>query len=153
MAELLVKAEKTWMEKISLADWDKHQLTQEKYDARGEVGDIVEVRQDGSLYGNLECPPKFVVIKIPDLNFEKARSVLQNALQTIEIRNILGIDREIPKMVKKRKFRVPATLVDTALTQGGILTLTKAQIAGYIRKRSLDNNVIVENSITAQEFI
>ena len=46
MAELLIKA-------VSAAD-----------PAGYQKGDIVEVRNDGAVYGTLECPPLFVVVKI-----------------------------------------------------------------------------------------
>ncbi len=49
MAELLIKA-------VPAAD-----------PACYQKGDIVEVRNDGALYGTSECPPLFVVVKIPGI--------------------------------------------------------------------------------------
>lgn len=65
MAEILIKAKPNWMENIPPEEWGKHQITQEKFSRRSEPGDICVVRPDGWVWGNKECPPNFILIKVP----------------------------------------------------------------------------------------
>jgi hypothetical protein len=151
MAEFLIKARgNQWMENLPLADWVSKGLTQERYNARDEKGDIIVVKPDGWGWGKCECLPGFVVIKIPQLDWEKAKFVIEKSLY--ETTTISGEERQVVR--KKRIYRVPATLVDEAIANKGILTLTTKDAIGYIQKRSLNiSKEIIESNITAQEFI
>lgn len=63
MAELLVHAKVHWMELADREKWSKDQIAQ--FERRTRLGDVICVREDGWGWGGRECPPDYVVIKIP----------------------------------------------------------------------------------------
>ncbi len=188
------------MENLPKENWATKQLTQEKYDARGEKGDVVEVRPDDLKWGRLECPPDYVKIKVPTLDHTKTKPILEGGVYDLvledNVKSIIPVDiwettyalniippkaeniyASVPvilntvhkiggiagyevrgqawknKLFKKRKFRVPASLVDQALLNHGELTLTDLEFISYLRKRELDTNkVIVENTIAIKDL-
>jgi len=52
-------------------------LHDEKYAARYQVGDIVEVQEDG-FWANRGCGPKFSVVKLPGVSKEKAKYLMES---------------------------------------------------------------------------
>ena len=79
MAEFLIKARgNQWMEQLAKESWATKNLTQEQYDARSEKGDVAIVRPDGHPWGNKECPPDFVIIKVP--GYEVKREEIEQGL-------------------------------------------------------------------------
>jgi hypothetical protein len=48
-------------------------ITQNGYDSRTQVGDVIVVRPDGWEWGTRECLPEYVVIKLPGVSEEDAK--------------------------------------------------------------------------------
>jgi len=152
MAEFLIKATSAnWMDDTS--KWAVKGVTQEMYDKRSLKGDIFIVRDNKHPWGKCECPPQYVVVKIPDLDWVKAKQILENCLME-DTGTLNGQGQPILIMRKKRIYKVPTVVVDNILANGGVLTVTKAQAINYIRKRRLNaSKTIEEDTITAQEFV
>jgi len=154
MAEFLIKAEgNKWMEALAKESWSTKNLTQEQFDARSEIGDIVVVRDDGHPWGKCECPPQYVVIKVPKMDWEKVKAVVEKGLY--ETRMITIDSREVEQQVMRKKhlYKVPSTLVDTAIKEKGVLEIKEEEMVGYINKRSLDvAKAITVSTITSAEF-
>ena len=90
-------------------------------------GDIVVVMPDGHKWGNAECLPTFVIVKIPGLSVE-------TAMKYIEPAYVLG--NEEFGIAERRRWTV---LVDTIpnsiknqLLSTGQVTVTLSQILNYI---------------------
>ena len=67
MAEFLVKAKPSWNGKGK------------------EVGDIVVVRPDGWKWGNKECPPDYIIVKLPSMSFEDAKEYEKKLTKTVYV--------------------------------------------------------------------
>jgi len=148
MAEFLIKASSAnWMDNTS--KWTAKGVTQEKYDGRSQKGDIVEVRKDGATYGRLECPPQYVVIKVPELDAEKVKSILEQ-----RVYDITTVDsREVQTLRRKHAYCVPTTLVDNAIKDKGVLELKQDDFIAYITKYSLSaQKNLATNTITSAEL-
>ncbi len=147
MAEFLIKARgNQWMGNLPVDQWPAKGLTQEIFDARGEKGDVVEVRQDGAIYGRLECLPDYVVVKVPKVDYPKAKAkqIERGVYETTVVDG-----REVRTLRKKRTFWIPAALVDTAIAQGGVMTInTAAQFVGNLWKRSWNGAALVSARAT-----
>ncbi len=74
--EFLIYAQHHWMEFVDRSNWTKVQL--DKYERSYRKGDLVVVMPNGHKWGNEERPPKFVIVKVPDLNVEVARNYITN---------------------------------------------------------------------------
>jgi hypothetical protein len=153
MAEFLIKAQgNLWMENLAKEDWATKKLTQEQFDARSEIGDIVVVKPDGHPWGRCECPPQYVVIKVPKMDWEKAK-ILEKGLYETRLVTVGDREEEQQIMRKKHLYQVPSTLVDLAVKEKGVLEIKEEEMIAYISKRSLDaNKVIVKSAITAMEI-
>jgi len=68
--------------KLKQDDIDKLSVEKKQsYDARSQKGDIIVVKPDGWKWGKEECPPRFVVIKVPEIKYEDAKKSFQDALK------------------------------------------------------------------------
>jgi len=125
MAELLVRAQKHWMDDLKQEDVDKMTaIEKEHYEARCQIGDVVAVRPDGWKWGKLECPPEFVIVKIPDMKVEDAEHFNK---QLNEVVTESGKERL--KMVRFRKYALPKTDIETAKTSAQSISLTESSLA------------------------
>jgi hypothetical protein len=152
MAEILIKATSAnWMDDTS--KWTAKKVTQEMYDKRSLKGDIFIVRDNKHPWGKCECPPQYVVIKVPNLDWVKMKAIIEQGLYETRVETVNEVERETQVLRKKRIYTVPETLVDEAIKNGGTLEIKDTEMIGYISKRTLDTNkAIVATSITAQEF-
>ena len=152
MAEFLIKAEgNKWMEALAKESWTTKKLTQEQFDARSEIGDIVVVRSDGYPWGKCECPPQYVVIKVPKMDWEKAKAVLEKGLYETRIIDSREVEQQVLR--KKHLYQVPSTLVDLAVKEKGVLEIKEEEMIAYISKRSLDaDKEIIKSAITSTEI-
>lgn len=101
-------------------------------DRRGcyKRGDIVVVMPDNHKWGNAECLPTFVIVKIPGLGVETAKKYVEPAY-------VLG--NETFGVAERRKWRIlvdsiPAIIKNTLLSTGQV-TVTLAQVRNYIEDR------------------
>ena len=135
MAELLVKLKSQWMESIDPKDWVKHQITQEKFDRRGVQGDIIVVKPDGWKWGKRECHPEYVIVKCPELSYEKAK-VLESQLYK-------GVDED-RELVAKRKYKINSSLLLLAsLDIKGQVTEEKTSLYGNINEKYVNTLGVV----------
>jgi hypothetical protein len=128
MAQLLIKALEPWNNDNPLAPSE-----------RSRLGDIIVVRPDDHVWGNEECLPRFIVVKITNLSYEDAKH-LEESLMVDD-----GVDEQgIPKkkMAKVRKWQVPKSYMTNAINAGNsVITITltahqQAFIQNLIEKTS-----------------
>jgi len=108
MAELLVRAKGHWMDAWDankIASLDTHEL--ENYNSRSQLGDIIVVRPDGWEWGGSECLPDFIVVKLNEVSEEDAKIYEKSLMDTT--------DPEKPKMLKRRKYKVPSDTIQTQI--------------------------------------
>ena len=117
MAELLVWARGHWLDDTPQDKIDA--MTNDElvsFNARIQKGDVVVVRPDGWEWGALECPPDFIVIKVPDMKFEDAQLYEQSLTD--------NTNQEKSVTLKIRKYAIDPSVVDgilNPLTGGGKL--------------------------------
>lgn len=115
--EFLIKAKPHWKD-----SWTQEQVdalspeAKKEYDSRSQVGDIIVVRPDGWEWGNEECLPNFIIVKVPDMTMEEAKQYEESL-----------IDAETMEVKKVRKYHVEEAEVNDAKNNGGVLQRTKAQ--------------------------
>jgi len=108
MAELLVKAQEAWNHEA-----DTKKMTDDEikaWNARSRKGDVIVVRPDGWAWGREECPPRFVVIKIPGVKVEDVKHYEE---QLIEVDDV----NYKAEMFKTRKHAVDVATVEDCLKQ------------------------------------
>jgi len=91
-------------------------------DARGcyKKGDIVDVRPDGFRWGREEGPPKFYIVKMPDLKVEDARKYMQ-PLFSQELNKEGWFDK-----LRRRQYQIDVTTLQANLTTAKAAELTSA---------------------------
>ena len=62
MAELLIRAIGHWRDNEDTSKMSEQELV--SWNARSQKGDIIVVRPDGWKWGNCECLPDFIVVKV-----------------------------------------------------------------------------------------
>jgi hypothetical protein len=128
MAELLVKAQEPWNNDLPNAPSE-----------RSRLGDIIVVRPDSHVWGNEECLPRFIVVKITNMTYDDAKN-LEESLMVDDGLDERGIMKR--KMAKVRKWQVPQAYMLNAIQKGDSvveITLTNKQqafIANLIEKTS-----------------
>lgn len=128
MAELLIKANKHWMDDLTQAEVAK--LTdKDSYNSRSQMGDVVVVRPDGWKWGKAECLPDFIIVKIPDMSVEEAKKYEEPL-------NTPAKGDAAPKLLKYRKYQISLADVEEAKRRGGILIRTKALSIKNIKEKA-----------------
>ena len=128
MAQFLIKALEPWNN-------DDPQAPSE----RSRLGDIIVVRPDDHVWGNEECLPRFIVVKITNMTYDDAKN-LEESLMVDDGLDEHGIMKR--KMAKVRKWQVPQAYMLNAIQKGDSvveITLTNKQqafIANLIEKTS-----------------
>ena len=130
-AQLLIKAKPSWMENIPREKWKEYGITQEEYNRRWEVGDVVVVRPDDWKWGRLECPPRFVVIKVP-INAK----ILKKLEEPLYFNG---------KLLKRRKWRLSSVYIEK-IRNIGMDTLTIEALKEKIKRKVVKDGKIVEES-------
>lgn len=100
MAEILIYAKVHWMETATAeqkAKWDDRRWA--AYERRLVKGNPIIVKPDGWKWGKRECPPDFVVLKIPGLSVEEADKYTIAAFDYLKEKDELG---RFPLLAKKR---------------------------------------------------
>ena len=128
MTQFLVKAQEPW-----------NNASQDAPSERSRLGDIIVVRPDSHVWGNEECLPRFIVVKITNMTYDDAKH-LEESLMVDD-----GVDEHgnpKTKMAKVRKWQVPQAYMLDAIQKGDSvieITLTNKQqafIANLIEKTS-----------------
>ena len=98
-----------------------------------KVGDIVEVRPDGAVYGRKELlAEKFIIVRVPGLNYETS-CYLMDAL-------VDDTDQENPVFLKARRYTIKDALdlLDQYHVEGNIYEVPfHASWNSYIRDKGL----------------
>ena len=118
MAELLVKAQEPWNNDLPNAPSE-----------RSRLGDIIVVRPDSHVWGNEECLPRFIVVKVTNMTYDDAKH-LEESLMVDDGLDEHGIMKR--KMAKVRKWQVPQAYMLNAIHDGNSvieITLTNKQLA------------------------
>ena len=118
MAELLVKAQEPWNNDLPNAPSE-----------RSRLGDIIVVRPDSHVWGNEECLPRFIVVKVTNMTYDDAKH-LEESLMVDDGLDEHGIIKR--KMAKVRKWQVPQAYMLDAIHDGNSvieITLTNKQQA------------------------
>jgi len=113
-------------------DEDKAQELADK-DKRGcyKAGDVVAMRPDGFEWGRMECPPTFVVVKVPEITDAAEYEHLMKSPMEVKVRKgPNGQDEEHKVATQRRGHRVA---ID-GLLHGD--TLSKAAFAALITAKS-----------------
>lgn len=97
-------------------------------------GDVVAVEPDGWQWGKLEGPPKFVIVKIPDMTVEEAEQYVESERGT-------SSDPKLPTpVVTKRKYKLSIdntpSEIKNELETKGIVTMTKIQATGFLKDKT-----------------
>ncbi|MFA6100393.1 MAG: hypothetical protein WC750_06030 [Patescibacteria group bacterium] len=95
MAELLIKAKKHWMDEFTQKQIDDLPVNaKESYNARTQIGDVIVVKPDGWPWGNEECLPTFLVIKLPGVAVSDVEYLTQELYGDVEKDYSLRIEKE-----------------------------------------------------------
>ena len=121
MAEFLIKAQgNLWMENLAKENWASKGLTQRTFDARGQIGDIIVVKPDGWVWGNKECLPSFVVVKLSGMTEEEAKKYEETLMQDEVITRQGTIDKKEwedetkqVKFIQSNRFTEIPTVIET----------------------------------------
>jgi hypothetical protein len=121
MCEILVYAKVQWMEEVSEEEKDKWGVKMwAKYNRRLVKGNPIVVKPDGWKWGKRECPPDFVVLKIPNMTVKEGEKYLTVASDRVAE---LTEDGSYPVLHKKR-YRFDVDDVDVAKLAKGIINTT-----------------------------
>lgn len=126
MAEILIKAKSHWMENIDRSSWDQNELN--KYARRTSVGSPIVIKPDNWNWGGKECPPQFIVLKLPGVEIKDIRKYLESEYTTIN-------EQEPLEMLKQRKYQFPEDLVNEVIVAGEE-TITLQEMESLIIDRS-----------------
>ena len=119
MAELLVRAHKSWMEDIPQATKDTwYEWQWAKYNRRRRKGNPIVVKPDGWKWGRKECLPQYVVVRV-DMSVAEARKYVEKGFE--------GKDEDL--IIKyNRKYSFDVNELNVAiLTSNPILIKTKEE--------------------------
>jgi len=138
MAEFLVRVKKHWMDDISQSEIDAMTVDERRnFDSRTQIGDIIVVRPDGWVWGNEECLPTFLVVKVVGINVADVAK-FEEPLNEIYMENIDGEDVAMNRLLKRRKYQIPVAWVENKAQQGDSVVIVSVNA----QKVALINSVI-----------
>lgn len=105
-----------------------------------EIGDIVSVQPDGHTWGNAECLPEYLIVKLPNISFDTIKHFREQLLRELTVDEVNNLsDSEKPhahnlrKIVKRRKWYVPKNWVEQKAALGEPVTIkVNAQKQAFI---------------------
>jgi len=131
MAELLIRASGHWLDSKTQGEVDAMpQGERDSYNARTQVGDIIIVKPDGWEWGKEECLPTFLVIKLPQVDVATVEHFTQSLFDRT--------DPDNPKLLKRRKFRIPEIWVSNHVLLGESVI----EVNLSAQKQALINSVV-----------
>lgn len=133
-AEILIRAQNHWLETADTTGWSQKRLD-EKHRTTVKGCPIV-IMPDGWNWGNLEGLPDFIRVNL--VWADTTRPPITPA----QIKHYLsGLQDETKKILKRRKYRIPAVLVDSVMNHyGGVITLTPAKLLNVIKEYKQDGS-------------
>lgn len=140
MAEILVLAKDHWMEKTPQEERDKwDSKTKDKFNRRVKKGSPIVVKPDGWVWGKEECPPNYIVVKVPDISVEEAQKYIRRVEQDQVVLQKTGkFMREITtkKVKHRRRYQLDPTVVDAAIAVKGNLITTRDEFEQRIQEHN-----------------
>ena len=83
-------------------------------------GDIIIVKPDGWKWGKCECPPEYVVVKLPNVKPDDIKHYEQTLQSEPDIEGKTTL-------LKRRKYAIDTVTVDTCASEiGGVKEISKA---------------------------
>jgi len=147
MAILLIKADAHWMDALTEEEVQKYASKDlsfmDSYNARYQKGDVVEVREDGCPFGNSECLPKFLVVKVDGKKSDWLH------LMTPETEDQLKFDDQKmesyveSKTILRRKYEFPIEALVSKTKMDTIKASESMVIDTYDSKSVLDKTILV----------
>lgn len=107
---------------------DRINKLDDQYNARPLVGDIVEVRTDGTGMGKLE-PESFVLVKVPEMSEKEARDYTGPLLDDIPS------EENMPKTIKQFRFSVDISGI--MFTIDGKTTMSRDEFLSLITEKKV----------------
>jgi hypothetical protein len=140
MAELLVRAKKHWMDDFTQKQVDAMTPEEKRsYEARSQIGDVIVVRPDGWKWGSCECPPEYVVVKIPGMKEDDAKFYEESLYEDVEDKE----GKVEQKLLRLRKNALPKIDIESAKADTGILELSTTSLSvKTIVKSGLSSEVV-----------
>ena len=133
MCEFLIYAKVQWMEGVSEKDREKWTSDQwAKYNRRLVKGNPIVVKPDGWKWGKEECPPSFVVLKIPDMTVEEGVKYLEKAVDYTKEPD--AETKEYPTLYRK-KWKFDVSDVESALISKDPIVSTKTIVETKLEDR------------------
>lgn len=87
-----------------------------------EAGDIITVKPDGWKWGDKECLPAFMVVKVPNLD-EKQVKIYEEPLYTASIE-----PEKPPEVTKVRKYNIPLSFMKSEMDTGKSELITQKTV-------------------------
>jgi hypothetical protein len=116
---------------IRLVDNTSQETQAEQKSALGKTGDVIAIRHNGAGWGKKEGPPKYAVIKIPDLTVAQAKKYLEPEIDYT--------DPENPITLTYRKYRLVFSELSTGmknkLKEGTEVSVQWTQIKGKVENK------------------
>jgi len=133
MAELLVMTMNHGMDKLTQEKVDKMTPEQKRsYEARSQYGDVIVVRPDGHKWGTKECPPDYVVVKIPEMSYEEAKKYEESLCE-----DFIEKDGKVGKrIIRVRKHNFLKVDVEAAQLGSTSMSLSKTQAIAKVAIKS-----------------
>jgi hypothetical protein len=126
MAELLVRAQKHWMDDFTQKQVDAMTPEEKRsYEARSQIGDVIVVRPDGWKWGSCECPPEYVIVKVPGMSEADAKFYEESLYEDVEDKDG-KVDRQLLRI---RKHSLPKTDIETAKVEDKQIELTSISLS------------------------
>jgi len=98
-------------------------------------GDIIIVKPDGWKWGKCECPPEYVIVKLPNVKPDD----IKHYEQTLTTEPDKDGKTEI---LKRRKYAIDTATVDTCASEiGGVKEISKV---------SFDSKLITKTAVTTE---
>jgi hypothetical protein len=133
MAELLVRAKKHWMDDLTQKQVDAMTPEEKRsYSARSQIGDVIVVRGDGWKWGKCECPPEYVVVKVPGMSESDAKHYEESLYEDVEDKD----GKVEKKLLRIRKHSLPKTDIETAKTEEKQIELTSTSLSSKTTVKS-----------------
>jgi len=145
MAILLIKFDSHWMDSLSQEEIDRYAANDlgfiDAYNARYQKYDVIEVREDGCPIGELECLPKFFVLKVDGkkadwLHLMEPQTTNELKFDTEKLESY--VDK---KTVMRRKYQFP---LDDYLTKE---KLDKIKTSEAMVIDTYDPNIVVDKAV------
>ena len=133
--ELLVQARPNWKRAEISTSWTKADFID--FWRQTHRGEIIEILPNGTVWGTMDIPPAFVLIKVPGVAMAQASKYRQPLIDSTN-RIDTAVVQPDSVNVKQRRFFFPKRVVDSALILWGVdssyIVLTPIEAKNIIKQ-------------------